>query len=120
METAASGGVAKDGPTPGGGATALFPCLVYYPNTSNYSLIWVPMDGSNPAISQAAANAGSSPFQLPVQVTSVLGQGMRSLQLHLGAHGWFQPSHQSVCSSPPFQLPVQVTSVQVAWVIITS
>ena len=52
----------------GGGATALFPCLVYYPSNNNYSLIWVPMDGSNPAISQAAAAAGASSFQLPAQV----------------------------------------------------
>lgn len=78
-EIVASGGVVKDGPTPntpGGGATALFPCLVYYPNNNNYSLIWVPMDGSNPAISQAAAAAGSPPFQLPVQVrASVRQQG---------------------------------------------
>ena len=40
----------------GGAAAALFPCLVYYPGSNNYSLIWVPMDGSNPAISQAAGN----------------------------------------------------------------
>lgn len=63
--------MAKDGNTPGGGATALFPCLVYYPNNNNYSLIWVPMDGSNPAISQAAAAAGNPPFQLPVQVSNL-------------------------------------------------
>lgn len=69
-----AGSAAKDGPTPntpGGGATALFPCLVYYPSNNNYSLIWVPMDGSNPAISQAAAAAGASSFQLPSQPPQV-------------------------------------------------
>ena len=61
-------GVAKENSTSsaaGSGATALFPCLVYYPSNNNYSLIWVPMDGSNPAISQAAAAAGAS-FQFPM------------------------------------------------------
>ncbi len=56
----------KDGTgatTPGGssaGATALFPCLVYYPGSNNYSLIWVPMDGSNPATTQPGGAAISS------------------------------------------------------------
>lgn len=70
----ATGGGSKDGPASssgsGGAATALFPCLVYYPNNNNYSLIWVPMDGSNPAITQAAAAAGGT-FQLPLQVGGV-------------------------------------------------
>lgn len=56
----------NSGSSLGGGATALFPCLVYYPSNNNYSLIWVPMDGSNPVISQAAAAAGASSFQLPM------------------------------------------------------
>ena len=44
-------------PTSTGGASALFPCLVYYPGSNNYSLIWVPIEGANPVVSQAAAAA---------------------------------------------------------------
>ena len=51
-----------------GGATALFPCLVYYPGSQNYSLIWVPMDGSNPIVSGANILSGSNTITLPTQV----------------------------------------------------
>ena len=55
-KSTADGGESTPTSTAGGGSAALFPCLVYYPGSNNYSLIWVPMDGSNPAISQAAGN----------------------------------------------------------------
>ena len=54
-----------------GGATALFPCLVYYPGSQNYSLIWVPMDGSNPIVSGANILAGSGAITIPTQVREV-------------------------------------------------
>ena len=98
METGTSGKPTKDSAaapnTPGGGATALFPCLVYYPNNNNYSLIWVPMDGSNPAISQAAAAAGGPSFQLPVQVGVEGGWGGGYFNREAGFRGvFYSPTH---------------------------
>lgn len=55
-----------------GGATALFPCLVYYPGSQNYSLIWVPMDGSNPIVSGANILGGSGAITIPTQVRRVV------------------------------------------------
>ena len=55
----AAGGGATSAAAAAGGATALFPCLVYYPGSQNYSLIWVPMDGSNPIVSGANILGGS-------------------------------------------------------------
>ena len=60
LPTSGSGGT--------GGATALFPCLVYYPGSQNYSLIWVPMDGSNPIVSGANILSGSGALNIPTQV----------------------------------------------------
>ncbi|CAI8035205.1 hypothetical protein GBAR_LOCUS19769 [Geodia barretti] len=74
----------KDGNT-GATAAALFPCLIYYPGSANnYSLMWVPIDGSSTAAlnqaSQAmAAGSGTggmvwpglgSPFSLPPHASS--------------------------------------------------
>lgn len=61
------GGSASSG---AGQATALFPCLVYYPGSQNYSLIWVPMDGSNPIVSGANILSGSGTLTIPTQVNT--------------------------------------------------
>ena len=53
-------GATTPGSSSAAAATALFPCLVYYPGSNNYSLIWVPMDGSNPATTQPGGAAISS------------------------------------------------------------
>ena len=73
--TSGSGGTGTGGGGGGGAAaggagqaTALFPCLVYYPGSQNYSLIWVPMDGSNPIVSGANILSGSGALTIPTQV----------------------------------------------------
>lgn len=63
--TGGGGGATAGG---AGQATALFPCLVYYPGSQNYSLIWVPMDGSNPIVSGANILSGSGALTIPTQV----------------------------------------------------
>lgn len=67
--TSAATGAASSAVAAAGGATALFPCLVYYPGSQNYSLIWVPMDGSNPIVSGANILSGSGAITIPTQVT---------------------------------------------------
>ena len=68
----ATGGGATSAAAAAGGATALFPCLVYYPGSQNYSLIWVPMDGSNPIVSGANILGGSGAITIPNQVSGVI------------------------------------------------
>ena len=68
----ATGGGASSAAAAAGGATALFPCLVYYPGSQNYSLIWVPMDGSNPIVSGANILGGSGAITIPNQVSGVI------------------------------------------------
>eukprot|EP00731_Ephydatia_muelleri_P011990 Em0006g884a len=54
-------------------ASALFPCLVYYPGANNYSLVWVPVDSASAAgLPTSATNwpassqAGTTPSAPPL------------------------------------------------------
>ena len=87
--SSASSGSAGGGASGTGGATALFPCLVYYPGSQNYSLIWVPMDGSNPIVSGANILSGSGTITLPTQVCALilsLSLSLPSLSLSLSLY----------------------------------
>ena len=78
-----AGGGVTAAPGAAGGATALFPCLVYYPGSQNYSLIWVPMDGSNPIVSGANILSGSGTITLPTQVHKMITVLELELELKL-------------------------------------
>lgn len=53
----------------GGGATGgLFPCLVCYPGTNNYSLVWLPID--SPAANNAASTTTTANLTQPASVTA--------------------------------------------------
>lgn len=85
---------------PGGNqASALFPCLVYYPGANNYSLVWVPVDSASaaglptsatnwPTTSQVGSVTPSAPPLSPAAAAQsylqLLQQQMQQLQQQTG------------------------------------
>lgn len=82
-------------------ASALFPCLVYYPGANNYSLVWVPVDSASaaglptsatnwPASSQAGTTPSAPPLSPAAAAQSylqLLQQQMQQLQQQTGGGG---------------------------------
>ena len=85
---------------PGGNqASALFPCLVYYPGANNYSLVWVPVDSASaaglptsatnwPTTSQVGSVTPTAPPLSPATAAQsylqLLQQQMQQLQQQTG------------------------------------